>query len=153
LPFTSMTGLVSAGPRAGMIAASFTTEPEVVLFDDRTSTTVRPARDLGIEPDSFSVPRHLEFPTTDGATAFALYYPPHHPDVGGPDGEKPPLLVLSHGGPTSAARSQLSLAVQFWTSRGVAVVDVNYRGSTGYGRAFRDALQGTWGIYDVDDCI
>ncbi|MBI2705063.1 MAG: S9 family peptidase [Actinobacteria bacterium] len=152
-PFTSMTGLVAAGERVGMIAASFTSEPEIVLFSAEETTVVRPARDLGIHPSRCSVPRHIEFPTTDDATAHALFYPPHNPDFVGPDGETPPLLVLSHGGPTGAARSQLNLAVQFWTSRGVAVVDVNYRGSTGYGRAYRDALKGKWGVYDVDDCI
>jgi dipeptidyl aminopeptidase/acylaminoacyl peptidase len=94
----------------------------------------------------------LEFPTTDGRTAFGLFYPPHNPDYAAPEGERPPLLVKCHGGPTSAASSALSLSTQYWTSRGIAVLDVNYGGSTGFGRAYRDRLRGTWGIVDVDDC-
>lgn len=158
LPFSMISGLTAVADRPAMIVASFTTEAEIVLGVGDTMSTIRPARDLGVDESWFSVPRHIEFPTTsydDGspAVAHALYYPPLNPDHHGPPEEKPPLLVLSHGGPTGAARSQLQLSVQYWTSRGIAVVDVNYRGSTGYGRAYRDALRGKWGIYDVDDCI
>ena len=95
----------------------------------------------------------IEFPTSGGNTAFGLFYPPHNPDHAGPAGEKPPLLVKCHGGPTSAASSALSLGTQYWTSRGIAVLDVNYGGSTGFGRAYRDRLQRNWGIVDVDDCV
>jgi dipeptidyl aminopeptidase/acylaminoacyl peptidase len=138
-----------------MVGASFATEPEVVLVDPASGrvTTVRPARDLGIDPSWFSAPRHIAYPTTDAGTAYAFFYAPTNPRAVGPPAERPPLLVLGHGGPTGGARSQLQLNVQFWTSRGFAVVDVNYRGSTGYGRAFRDALRDKWGIYDTDDCI
>ena len=79
-------------------------------------------------------------------------YPPYNPDFAAPPGEKPPLLILSHGGPTSATSSLLNLQIQFFTSRGIGVVDVNYRGSTGYGREYRLALYGTWGVADVEDC-
>jgi dipeptidyl aminopeptidase/acylaminoacyl peptidase len=95
----------------------------------------------------------VEFPTTDGETAFGLFYPPHNPDYAGPAGERPPLLVKCHGGPTSAASSTLNMGIQFWTSRGIAVLDVNYRGSTGFGRAYRDRLRLAWGIAEVDDCV
>jgi dienelactone hydrolase len=95
----------------------------------------------------------VEFPTTDGKMAFGLFYPPHNPDyVGGAD-ERPPLLVKCHGGPTSSASSTLNLAIQFWTSRGIAVLDVNYGGSTGFGREYRERLRLNWGIVDVDDCV
>jgi dipeptidyl aminopeptidase/acylaminoacyl peptidase len=95
----------------------------------------------------------VEFPTTGGNTAFGLFYPPRNPRFTGGDGEKPPLLVKCHGGPTGAASSTLNLATQFWTSRGIAVLDVNYGGSTGFGRAYRERLRGNWGIVDVDDCV
>ena len=95
----------------------------------------------------------VEFPTTGGNTAFGLFYPPHNPDYVAPAGERPPLLVKVHGGPTSAASSTLSLGIQYWTSRGIAVLDVNYGGSTGFGRAYRDRLYLTWGVVDVDDCV
>ena len=108
---------------------------------------------LGIDPAWFSVPEPIDFPTAGGAVAHALYYPPRHPDVRGPDGERPPLLVVIHGGPTSAARAMLRLSYQYWTTRGFAVVDVNYRGldaATGGTTATCCAAQ--WGVADVEDC-
>ncbi|TMJ86259.1 MAG: S9 family peptidase, partial [Alphaproteobacteria bacterium] len=95
----------------------------------------------------------VEFPTTGGETAFGLFYSPRNPDYAPVAQERPPLLVKCHGGPTSAASSTLNLGVQYWTSRGIAVLDVNYRGSTGFGRAYRDRLQLNWGVIDVDDCV
>jgi dipeptidyl aminopeptidase/acylaminoacyl peptidase len=95
----------------------------------------------------------IEFPTEGGKTSHALYYPPCNPDYAGSDGEKPPILVKCHGGPTAAASTTLDLRIHYWTSRGIAVLDVNYGGSTGYGRAYRERLRGTWGIVDVDDCV
>jgi dipeptidyl aminopeptidase/acylaminoacyl peptidase len=95
----------------------------------------------------------IDFPTENGKRAFALYYPPTNPDYPTPAGEKPPLVVHCHGGPTSAATSTLDLSIHYWTSRGIAYVDVNYGGSTGYGREYRDRLHLTWGILDIDDCI
>jgi dipeptidyl aminopeptidase/acylaminoacyl peptidase len=99
-----------------------------------------------------SRPEPVAFPTAGGATAFGLYYPPHNGEYAGSADERPPLIVVSHGGPTAAASTGLSLILQFWTSRGFAVFDVNYRGSTGYGRSYREALDGAWGIADVQDC-
>jgi dipeptidyl aminopeptidase/acylaminoacyl peptidase len=113
---------------------------------------VRESGSLGIDPGFFSTPRHVEYPTSGGDTAYAWYYPPTNADVEASVGEVPPLIVMTHGGPTSSARTSLSLLRQAFTSRGFAVVDVDYRGSTGYGRPFRDALHGRWGIVDVDDC-
>ena len=117
--------------------------------------TVRPARDLGLDLGLLVEPEAITFPTGPGgaAVAHALYYPPANPACAGPPGERPPLLVMAHGGPTSAARRQLQLGIAYWTSRGIAVVDVDYRGSTGYGRRYRRALDGAWGIADVEDCV
>jgi dipeptidyl aminopeptidase/acylaminoacyl peptidase len=108
--------------------------------------------DLEVDTGYISPAQAIEFPTTDGKTAHANYYAPSNKDYAGPADEKPPLLVISHGGPTDASPSTLSLRIQFWTSRGIAVVDVNYGGSTGYGREYRRRLNGAWGIVDVDDC-
>ncbi len=104
-------------------------------------------------PGYLSVPESISYPSANGRTAYAFFYPPTNQDVRAPEGEKPPVIVISHGGPTGMAASTLSLKTQFWTSRGFGVLDVNYGGSTGFGRAFRDALKGQWGIVDVEDCI
>ncbi|MGH9084923.1 MAG: S9 family peptidase, partial [Acidimicrobiales bacterium] len=162
VPHTSIDALEAAGEGVVYVAASATTEPHVVRVaipaPDGTSASTSsvevlvPPRDLGIDEGWFSQPEAIDFPTAGGHTAHALYYPPTNPEVQGPPGTRPPLLVMIHGGPTSAARPILALGKQYWTSRGFAVVDVNYRGSTGYGRAYRDLLQGSWGVADVEDC-
>jgi dipeptidyl aminopeptidase/acylaminoacyl peptidase len=100
-----------------------------------------------------STPEPIAFPTEGGETAHAFYYPPFSPEFTAPEGEKVPVLVKIHGGPTSSASSTLSLAVQYWTSRGIGVLDVNHRGSTGYGRAYRLRLERQWGVVDVQDCV
>ena len=157
VPHTSIGQLRSTGDGVIYIGASATAEPHVVRLSigaDRAlqHEVVVPPRDLGLAPSWISKPEAIEFPTTGGATAHALFYRPANPEVVGPEGHRPPLIVEIHGGPTSAARPMLQLSIQYWTSRGFAVVDVNYRGSTGYGRAYRDLLQGQWGVADVDDC-
>jgi dipeptidyl aminopeptidase/acylaminoacyl peptidase len=108
--------------------------------------------DLSAYEPYISVPEPIEFPTENGLTAHGFFYPPRNRDAAGPQDERPPLIVQSHGGPTAASTSTLSWRIQFWTSRGFAVLDVNYGGSTGYGRAYRQRLNGNWGIVDVDDC-
>ncbi|WP_288379461.1 prolyl oligopeptidase family serine peptidase [uncultured Massilia sp.] len=100
-----------------------------------------------------SVPRSISYPSANGRTAYAFHYPPANADHEAPTGELPPLIVIGHGGPTGMAASTLKLSTQFWTSRGFAVLDVNYGGSTGFGRAYRDLLKGQWGVVDVEDCV
>jgi dipeptidyl aminopeptidase/acylaminoacyl peptidase len=114
---------------------------------------VRRDSDVSLDEAWYSAPEHIVAPTTDGAVTHAFFYPPTNPDFTAPDGTLPPLVVLSHGGPTSATRTSLDLGIQYWTSRGIGVVDVDYRGSTGYGRDYRRALEGRWGIVDTEDCI
>jgi dipeptidyl aminopeptidase/acylaminoacyl peptidase len=114
---------------------------------------LRRANDLVLDHRYVSVPKPIEFPTEGGQTAHAFFYRPQNRDYQAPPGELPPLIVKSHGGPTAAASSTLALTTQYWTSRGFAVLDVNYGGSTGFGRAYRDRLKGNWGLVDVDDCV
>jgi dipeptidyl aminopeptidase/acylaminoacyl peptidase len=158
VPYLSIKTLRGDGDHVVLVAASPASEAAVVrLRLDGTTLAgqpevLRPPRDLGIDPSWFSVPEAISFPSTGGRTAHGLFYPPTNPQVALPPGKQPPLLVLIHGGPTSAARPELQLGTQYWTSRGFAVVDVNYGGSTGYGRPYRDLLQGNWGVVDLDDC-
>ena len=156
LPWTSYGSVRPAGPHAvTAIAASPAQEPTAVRIDvsEGSFEVIRPPARAEVDRGYLSTPRPTSFPTTDGAEAHGLYYPPANAGAQAPAGERPPLLVLGHGGPTGAARSQLQLGIQYWTSRGIAVVDVNYRGSTGYGTAYREALRGQWGVSDVDDCV
>ncbi|MBD1911797.1 MULTISPECIES: S9 family peptidase [unclassified Leptolyngbya] len=114
---------------------------------------LRRSSDLTVDPAYISVPEPIEFPTENGLTAYGFFYPPQNADFAAPEGELPPLLVKSHGGPTAATSATFNPGIQYWTSRGIAVLDVNYGGSTGYGREYRDRLKGNWGIVDVDDCV
>lgn len=123
------------------------------LYDHETESLTLLAQSAQNSPDAayLSEPRSVSFPTRDGETAHGFYYPPHNPAFNAPAGTKPPLVVMCHGGPTAATSSTLNLKIQFWTSRGFTVLDVNYRGSTGYGRRYRDRLKRNWGITDVID--
>lgn len=114
---------------------------------------LRRGSSLKVEARDLSKARAITFPTTEGRSAHAFHYPPANPAFVGPKGERPPLIVLSHGGPTSQATPTFNPAIQFWTSRGFAVVDVNYGGSSGYGRDYRRRLNGHWGVVDIDDCV
>ena len=134
-------------------AANLPTELVSLTLPGGELTRLRQSRELTVDAGYLSAPQAITFATTGGTTAHAIYYPAHNPDFSAPPEERPPLLVMSHGGPTGAATAALSLATQFWTSRGIAVVDVNYGGSTGYGTDYRRRLNGHWGIVDVDDCV
>jgi dipeptidyl aminopeptidase/acylaminoacyl peptidase len=155
---TSISSLTSSPNRIAYVGAGFGHESEVVCLaptDDGLvrREVVRPARALPVSAEFLIEPEAITFPSGDGERAHALYYPPTNPGHVGPDGDRPPLMVLAHGGPTAAARRQLQLGIIYWTSRGIAVVDVDYRGSTGYGRTYRRALDDRWGIADVEDCV
>jgi dipeptidyl aminopeptidase/acylaminoacyl peptidase len=155
LELTRVVDLAADGTRAVLVGASPTQAPHVVAVDLETGEVERLSPDAGGDLDSayVSVPRPLDYPTTGGETAHALFYPPHNADFSAPAGERPPLLVRIHGGPTAHVTSTLSPELQFFTSRGFAVVDVNYGGSTGYGREYRDRLRGQWGVVDTDDAV
>jgi len=154
LPYETFEPAVSvSGQRLAFVAGGPTTPTQVVSLDfsTRAVEVLRESDVVDFDPEYLSVPEPIEFPTTDGQTAFAHYYPPTNPVAVAPDGERPPLLVNVHGGPTSEADPEMHLEVQFFTSRGFAYAEVNYRGSTGYGRGFRESLYGRWGVVDVDD--
>ncbi|MEZ0239841.1 MAG: prolyl oligopeptidase family serine peptidase [Chloroflexota bacterium] len=155
-PFSELDAL-QVGPAAIVALAGAPTDPWIVArFDPLTlapAGVLRRASTVTLDPGAISQPEAIEFPTTGERTAHALFYPATNPEFVAPEGERPPLVVLSHGGPTSNTLTTLDLTRQFLTSRGIAVVDVNYGGSTGYGREYRRRLDGQWGIVDVDDCI
>jgi dipeptidyl aminopeptidase/acylaminoacyl peptidase len=154
-PYTVVYSLTPLGGRAGMIAATHTEGWQVAVLDlaSGAAEVVRRGRPVPIDPAYISRPEPIVFPTEGGLTAHANYYAPANPDFAAPEGELPPLLVNVHGGPTSAHDAKLDLDVQYWTSRGIAVVDVNYGGSTGYGREYRERLKGEWGVVDTVDSI
>jgi dipeptidyl aminopeptidase/acylaminoacyl peptidase len=147
--------VAAEGSTAIYVAGSATIPNQVVRLDLATGATqaLRSSAQVPVDVEHFSIPRAIEFPTERGLTAHALVYDPTHPDYEATQGERPPLVVMSHGGPTGATTPIFDLAMQFWTSRGFAVVDVNYGGSTGYGRAYRERLNGEWGVVDVEDCV
>ncbi|MBV9387639.1 MAG: S9 family peptidase [Chroococcidiopsidaceae cyanobacterium CP_BM_ER_R8_30] len=154
-PYTDISSLRANAEKAVFCAGSATEPTAIVLLDLTTgqSSVLRRSSELAIDPGYLSTPQAVDFPTENGLTAHAFFYPPQNRDYTKPTQELPPLLVKSHGGPTSAASSRLNLGIQYWTSRGFAVVDVNYGGSTGYGREYRQRLDYQWGIVDVDDCV
>lgn len=155
LPFTDYQYLQANSTHVYFLAASPTASQALIQLDLKSGATavLKHSSESQIESGFISAPEAIEFQTTGGKTAHAFFYAPKNKNFQGPNGELPPLLVKSHGGPTSATTGTLSLHIQYWTSRGFAVVDVNYGGSTGYGREYRNRLYDSWGIVDVDDCI
>jgi dipeptidyl aminopeptidase/acylaminoacyl peptidase len=139
-----------------MVIAGSATEDAVVAslaIGTGTVATLRRPAPLDLDPALIARAEPIEFPTAGGRTAHAFFYPPTNPAYVGQAGHAPPLLVKAHGGPTGQADPTLDLGIQYWTSRGFAVVDVNYGGSSGYGRAYRDRLRGNWGVTDVEDVV
>jgi dipeptidyl aminopeptidase/acylaminoacyl peptidase len=157
LPYTSFgfPSLSSRGSEIAFAAASPVRETAVVVLDlaGGEPEEVRRAAEQAVDGGYVSIPRPIEFPTSGGETAHGFYYPPTNADFEAPQGELPPLIVQSHGGPTSHSPPALDREFLFWTSRGIGVVDVNYRGSSGHGRPYRQRLQGEWGVIDTEDCI
>jgi dipeptidyl aminopeptidase/acylaminoacyl peptidase len=156
VPYTVMSSLRASGDTLLFLAGSPTEADSVVRMNVRTGQREVLGRSLEHDLDAkyVSKPRPIAFPTANGkSTAYAIYYAPNNPDFTGAEGEKPPLIVFSHGGPTAMTTAQLNPEIQFWTSRGFGVVDVNYGGSSGYGREYRERLKGTWGVVDTEDCI
>jgi dipeptidyl aminopeptidase/acylaminoacyl peptidase len=154
VPGSSLPPLMAVGTDAvTMVAGAADRFPEVVRVDATSGEVdvLNPAPGAGVDTGYLSPAETITFDTPDGP-AYGHYYAPRNPDYQAPAGEAPPLVVFSHGGPTAAARTSLDMAVQYWTSRGIAVVDVDYGGSAGYGRDYWERLEGTWGVVDVRDC-
>jgi dipeptidyl aminopeptidase/acylaminoacyl peptidase len=154
-PYCSLRELHVGDGFAACFAASEREGEALVRFDlaSRTFSVLRRASDRDYDPADLAIAEPIEFPTEDGRTAHAFFYAPRNAGFIGEPGTRPPLLVVSHGGPTGTTSAALGPKLQYWTQRGFAVVDVNYGGSSGYGRAYRERLDGAWGIVDVDDVV
>ena len=154
-PFSDI-GFISAQGRRAVFSAAGPADADAVIELDLTTgkrTVIHQASSIAIDVDYFSTPETIEFSMAGGLTAFGYFYPPANPDFVAPAKERPPLIVISHGGPTSATSNALKLGTQYWTSRGFAVLDVNYGGSSSFGRDYRRRLNGAWGIVDIEDCV
>ena len=153
-PYNSFFMVAAANRRIVANAGGAEHGSAIVAIDAATGAieTLRSSAAAVLDPAAVSIPEPIAYPSAGGRTAHAFYYAPRNPDFAAPAGERPPLLTFTHGGPTGAAPAIFSLAIQYWTTRGFAVIDVNYGGSTGYGTAYRRLLHGNWGIVDVEDC-
>lgn len=154
-PYTEISSL-KAGSGSAVFCGGSPTEPMSVISVDlasRSTDILRRSSSVDVDKGFLSIPRTIEFPTENQLTAYAFFYPPANRDYEAPSAERPPLIVISHGGPTSASTTPLKLPIQYWTSRGFGVLDVNYGGSSGYGTEYRRRLNGQWGVVDVDDCV
>ncbi|MEW6492553.1 MAG: S9 family peptidase [Cyanobacteriota bacterium] len=153
-PYTDISSIHAVKGHAAFIGGS-ATEPTAIVQIDLTNNQInvlKKSTKLEVDTGYLSTAQAIAFPTENGLTAYAIFYPPQNQDYTAPPDEKPPLIVKSHGGPTAATSSSFNLKIQYWTSRGFAFVDVNYGGSTGYGREYRQRLQDNWGVVDIDDC-
>lgn len=153
-PYTRIDHICVAPGCVLINAASPTGLISIIRLDPATNEfeIIKRSSEAEIDPGYISAPEAVEFPTAGNRTAHGFFYAPRNKDYSAPEGELPPLLVMSHGGPTAATHAALRLTIQYWTSRGIGVLDVNYGGSTGYGRAYRERLNGEWGVVDVEDC-
>jgi dipeptidyl aminopeptidase/acylaminoacyl peptidase len=153
-PFTDIGQVRVGGGKVVLVAGSPTEPSQVACLELATGErkTLRRSSEVTVDAGYVSVPDPIEFPSGDGLTSYAFFYRPANRDFAAPEDERPPLVVQSHGGPTASSNATFDLGIQYWTSRGFAVLDVNYGGSTGYGRDYRERLKGRWGIADVEDC-
>ena len=153
-PYTEIASLRVVPGRAVFCGGSPTESMSIVSLDLESLDTnvLRRSNSAEVDKGYLAIPRQVEFPTGSGLSAHAFFYPPTNCDYDAPENERPPLIVISHGGPTSASTTTLKLNIQYWTSRGFGVLDVNYGGSSGYGTEYRRRLNGLWGVVDVDDC-
>jgi dipeptidyl aminopeptidase/acylaminoacyl peptidase len=154
-PYTQISDLHVLNNYAVFIGGSAQETNSIVKLDLETGYTevLKRSSEISVDLGYLSKPTPIEFPTEKNLTAYAIYYQPHNKDYFASSNEQPPLLVFVHGGPTSTASATLSWPIQFWTSRGFAIVNVNYSGSSGYGREYRQRLYGQWGVVDIDDCV
>lgn len=154
IPYGDITSVRAHQDRIIFLAGSPTFTTELVAYHpgQKNLTVVKQSLPAAIRESYLSTAQKISFATAGGHKAHGFYYEPKNGDYSAPTGEQPPLIVMSHGGPTAATGNSLNLRIQYWTSRGFAVLDVNYGGSTGYGRAYRQRLEGQWGVVDVSDC-
>ncbi|MGP0129346.1 MAG: S9 family peptidase [cyanobacterium endosymbiont of Rhopalodia musculus] len=155
IPYTDIASVQAKDHQVVFTGGCPTKPTAIVHLNLKTgeTTILKQSNELDIDAGHLSTPEMIVFPTENGLTSYAWYYPPNNKDHISFNGELPPLLVKSHGGPTACASSSLNLRIQYWTSRGFGYLDVNYGGSTGFGREYRQRLDGKWGIVDVDDCV
>jgi dipeptidyl aminopeptidase/acylaminoacyl peptidase len=158
LPWTDFSYLRAGKDRVAFRAGSAVAPNAIATWqiDSVNPEVLKKSTSIADDPElanHFSKAEPVEFPTGENQTAFGLFYPAYNPAYEAPAGDRPPLVVKCHGGPTSAASSTLDLRIQYWTSRGISVFDVNYGGSTGFGREYRERLNSNWGIVDVEDCV
>jgi dipeptidyl aminopeptidase/acylaminoacyl peptidase len=153
--FRALSCLAAERSTVLLIAGAATIPQELARLDLETGVVdvVRKSSEVPVDASYLSMPRAIEFPTEGELSAYGVFYPPTNPDFAAPEGERPPLVVMVHGGPTDKSTTLFDLEMHFWTSRGFAVVDVNYGGSTGYGRRYRQRLNRQWGVVDLHDCV
>ncbi len=149
--FRDISNICCHNSQAFFLAASATKGSSLYTFKNTQITPLLPEKNSGLTGEDISQPNAIHFATSDGEIAHGFYYAPKNRLISKNSNQLPPLIVMCHGGPTGATETSLNIKIQFWTSRGFAVLDVNYRGSTGYGRQYRDRLKNNWGVTDVID--